>query len=202
MCHRMFRRRSKRPLAVRRTRRMSNADGSSRNRRQNDITTSRRRCAGARTGPCRHSARLHAVGQPHHVGVRRRARRRHRARSHAPRGSRRVHGRCLGTADRRARHRARHRRSRARQRGRRALHGRDGRVARRAAVGTRAERPARHRRIPGDAAGGNRGTPNQAGAHQRVRRRHRARSWPRDPHRAVGTQRTGAFEPADRLPRW
>ena len=62
------------------------------------------------------AARLRAVGQPHHVRVRRGARRRARPRAYAARGGRGAHGGRVGAHHRRTGHRARHRRSGACQR--------------------------------------------------------------------------------------
>ena len=66
---------------------------------------------------------LHAVGQPHHAGVRRADRDGHRYRACPARGCLRPHGRRLGAADRRARHRSGHGRPGAHQCRRRAVHG-------------------------------------------------------------------------------
>ena len=114
-----------------------------------------------------HTHDLHAVRQPHHVAVRRGDRYAASAGAHAARGGGGAHGRCLGTADRRAGHRDGHRRSGPCQRRGRADDGAGAGVAAGAAVG-----PHRDRRSSAAAVFRNCGRP-------RWRRRWRRRRGPR-----------------------
>ena len=98
-------------------------------------------------------ARVHAVRQPHHVDLRRGARRRPRSRPRPPRGRRRPHGRRPRPADRRGRHCARHRRARPRQCRRRAVHRARRGIADGAVVRPRRDLGAWPRRLPGASPG-------------------------------------------------
>src|ERR1039458_10248499 len=83
--------------------------------------------------------------------------------------------RCVGAIDGRAGYRARHGRARSCERVGRTLYRGDGRIAGGAALGTCAEQPARHGRIPGDAASGYRRSACKGGIHERTCGRRRAR---------------------------
>ena len=156
----------------------------------------RHRCAFA--GAARLRTRVHALRQPHHVGLRCRARDEARSRACAPRGGRRAHGGCVGAADGRGRHRDGHRRAGPRQCGRRALHGARRGVADGAAVGPCRDMGARPRRLPGNPPGRHGGAGEQSLVDRDVRGDARPRHRRGDPHRDLGPAGAGAPQPAVR----
>ena len=172
-------------------------DGRRHENHERHIHPQRRRRAGPFTEGGGRTPPLHTLGQPHHVGLRRRHRGGRGAGPHAPRGQRGAHGRRLVAHHGRGRHRAGHGRSRARERGLGALHRADGRGARRAAVGPRTERAAGAGRLPGDAAGGDGRAGVQGGVDLRAGRRRGRRHRPGRPHRSLRAAGARAPEPAD-----
>ena len=124
-----------------------------------------------------------------------------RARPRAPRSGRGAHGRCLGTADRRARDRAGYRRAGPRQCGRRAIHRAGAESADGAPVGPRRDMGTRPRRLPGNQAGGHGRARHQGVLDGEVGRNSRPATSARPSDGDVGTAGAGACQPAVGLAR-